>query len=251
LVHINPFLVGEDGATFSAGMLCTELARFINPDENINILQIPAMAGTSDHIDNPSVMKEYFAHAAKKGYNEQLLGDIATVLDFVSSKLRFMEAREYIEVLFGEPMEQQKKLVALMAPYIRNLEKKGLAVAESGAQHQMIKKVHLQTIDIEKNFPRGFYPRPGLCMNLLHDSIQEKKKLTNVITIGLMADAMTMRATEESNFSVPDLIEFLNKKIPQAFVEGGGHKRAGSIKFIPAKRDEVFELVKEFIKIHA
>ena len=32
LVHINPFLVGEDGSHFSAGMLCAEFARFINPD---------------------------------------------------------------------------------------------------------------------------------------------------------------------------------------------------------------------------
>ena len=39
LVHINPFLVGEDGSHYSAGMLCTELARFINPEVQ-NISQI-------------------------------------------------------------------------------------------------------------------------------------------------------------------------------------------------------------------
>ena len=36
LTHINPFLVGEDGSHFSAGMLCSEFARFINP--NVKIL---------------------------------------------------------------------------------------------------------------------------------------------------------------------------------------------------------------------
>ena len=44
LTHINPFLIGEDGSHFSAGMLCTEFARFVNPDvQNIN--QIAGMAG--------------------------------------------------------------------------------------------------------------------------------------------------------------------------------------------------------------
>jgi len=50
LTHINPFLVGEDGSAFSAGMLCTELARFINKDVS-NISQIPALAGLADKID--------------------------------------------------------------------------------------------------------------------------------------------------------------------------------------------------------
>lgn len=248
LVHINPFLVGENGAHYSAGMLCTELARFINPDESLNILQIPAMAGMADRIDNPSVMKEYIAHAAKKGYNEKLLGDIATVIDFVSSKLRFMEAREYIEVLFGEPMEQQKKLVGLLAPYIRNLEDKGLEIAESVAKTQKVSDVNLITLEIEKVFPRGFYPKPGRCVSLLHDQAQEKKKLAKVVTIGVLSDAMTIRATDAANFSVPELIEVLNKKLPQAFVEGGGHKNAGSIKFLPHKQEEVFDAVKDFIK---
>src|SRR3989338_4197006 len=159
LVHINPFLVGEDGAKFSAGMLCTELARFINPVENI--IQIPAMAGMADRIDNPEVMEAYIALAAKKGYNKKLLGDISSVIDFISSKLRFMEAREYIEVLFGEPMEQQKKLVSLLAPYIKDLVDKSLKISESAAKSEKIKDVTLQTLEVEKVFPRGFYPKPG------------------------------------------------------------------------------------------
>ena len=33
--HINPFLVDESGAKISAGILCAELARFINPEVKI------------------------------------------------------------------------------------------------------------------------------------------------------------------------------------------------------------------------
>jgi len=63
-----------------------------------------------------------------------------------------------------------------------------------------------------------------------------------------MSDAITLRATDESNFSVHDLIEFINEKLPDAFAEGGGHKNAGAIKFVPKKKEEVVKILKDFIK---
>ncbi len=248
LVHINPFLVGEDGAKFSAGMLCTELARFINPDPELNILQIPAMAGLADRIDNAPVMKEYLSLAEKKGYNKSLLGDIATVIDFVSSKLRFMEAREYIEVLFGEPMSKQKALVELLVPYIRDMEKKGVAIAKEAASSEKIKEITVQSIEIESTFARGFYPKPGKCVGLLHDYAYEEKKISKLVTLGLMNDGIIIRATAESTFSTNELVDYLQKSVPKAFVEGGGHKQAGSIRFLPVRKAEVLQAIKTYIK---
>ncbi len=250
LVHINPFLVGEDGAHYSAGMLATEFARFINPEVE-NIKQIPAMAGFADRIDlgNPEVMEKYLEIAKKEGYSKELLSDIALVIDYVSAKVRFMEVREYVEVLFGEPRARQKELVSLMAPYIRNLDKKGLQIGKSNAKQEKIGKVTLQTIEVEETFPGfGFFPKPGRAVGLIHDNYQTEKKVTSLITAGIMSTAITLRATDEANFSVHEFIIFLNKKIPEAFVEGGGHKNAGSITFLPYKKDEVVKLLKEFIK---
>jgi len=250
LTHINPFLVGEDGSHFSAGMLCTEFARFVNPDV-INVNQIAGMAGLADRIDigNPKAVEDYINIAKKEGYSKELLHDIATVIDFVSAKIRFMEVREYIEVLFGEPREKQKELVNLMAPHIRKLSEKGLAIGKANAKTEKIGKTTLQTLDIEKTFPGfGFYPKPGMCVGMVHDDLQKTKKVTNLVTAGLMNTAITLRATDESNFSVHDLITFLNKKLPNAFVDGGGHKNAGSITFIPNKKEDVFKGLKEFIK---
>ena len=132
LVHVNPFLVGEDGSNFSAGMLCTEVARFINPEVK-NIEQIPAMAGFADRIDigNPEVMEKYLKIAEKQGYTKNLLSDIALVIDYISAKVRFMEVREYIEVLFGEPRNKPKELVSLLAPYIRELDEKALKIGKN------------------------------------------------------------------------------------------------------------------------
>ena len=250
LTHINPFLVGENGAEFSAGMLCTELARLINP-ETQNIEQIPAMAGLADKIDlaNPKIIKDYIEIARKKGYSKELLHDISTVIDFVSAKIRFMEVREYIEVVFGEPREKQKQLVELLAPHIRNMEKKGLEIAKANAKSEKIKNTTLQSIDIDETFPGfGFYPKTGMTVGMLHDDLQKTNSITNLVSIGIMRTALTMRATDEANFSVHELIKFLNKKLPNAFVEGGGHKNAGSITFLPNKQGEVLTLFKEFLK---
>lgn len=247
LVNINPWLVGESGAEFSAGMLCVELARLINKGVE-NITQIPAMAGMADRIDNEKILKDYLNLAEKEGYTESLLRDIAMVIDFVSSKLRFMEAREYIEVLFGEPRKKQKELVSLLAPYIKKKESQGLEVAKSVVKCELINGVSVQLIGMEENFPRGFYPKTGKIAGLIHDYKQTSEDLTKVVTLGYLPDAVTMRATDDANFSVQELIIFLNKKSPKAFVEGGGHKNAGSIRFIPSKQKEILELIKEYIK---
>lgn len=248
LVHINPFLVGEDGAKFSAGMLCTELARFINPTVG-NINQIPAMAGMADRINNKEVIDAYLKVASEAGYEKSMLNNIATVIDFVSAKLRFMEAREYIEVLFGEPMNKQRALVDLLAPYIRKLDAKGLEMAKAAAKIEKIGSVSLQSIEIEDTFPGfGFFPKPGRAIGLAHDNAQEINKLTKLVSVGIMRTAVTIRATTEANFSVHDLIDYLNKNLPDAFVEGGGHHNAGSITFVPGKKKEVVNALKDYIK---
>ena len=250
LVHINPFLVGEDGAKFSAGMLCTELARFINPDVK-NIEQIPAMAGLADRIDleNPDAVHKYVELAKEQGYTKELLMDISFVIDYISSKVKFMEVREYIEVLFGEPRDKQKNLVGLLAPHIKELDEKALKMGKSNVKIEKIGNTTLQLLYFEEFFPGfGFFPKPGRITGLVHNFLQEEKKVTNLVSAGVMATSMTIRATDEANFSVHELITFINKKLPDAFVAGGGHKNAGSITFLPNKQKEVVELMREFVK---
>lgn len=250
LVHINPFLVDEDGANFSAGMLCSEFARFINPNVK-NINQIPALAGFADRTDlgNPKVMEDYLKIAQREGYSKELLSDIALVIDYVSSKVRFMEVREYTEVLFGEPRDKQAELVKLLAPYIKELDAKGLEIGKSNSKIEVLNKVTFQFIEIDETFPGfGFFPRPGRAVSLIHDNLQSTKKVTSLVTAGLMATAITLRATDEANFSVHELLLYLKKKLPNAFVSGGGHKNAGSLSFLPYMKKEVVLALKEFIR---
>ncbi len=250
MVHINPFLVEESGSSYSAGMLCAEIGAFINNDVK-NMEQIPALSGLSDRIylENPKGIEEYIEISKKLGYTKELLEDIGLVIDYVARKLRFMECREYIEVLFGEPRDQQKKLVSLMAPYIQELDRKGVAIGKSGAEVEKINDVNLLIIDIDEVFPGfGFFPNPGRAVGLIHDDFKSKKGNEKTITLGVMKTAISFRATDEANFSVHELLVFLKEKLPNAFVDGGGHKNAGAISYLPKSKDEVFEKVKEFVK---
>lgn len=249
LTHINPFLVGESGASISAGMLCTELARFINPEVK-NIEQIPALAGMADRIDleNPEIVEDYLKIAEKQSYTKKILNDLSLVIEYVSTRIRFLEAREYFEVVFGEPRPQQKKLVELLAPYIKELDEKGLRIAEENAIIEEINKTTLQKIMIEETFPGfGFFPKPGRSVSLVHDSLKRKGK-TKLVSVGVMNTAMTFRATDEANFSVHEFLNFLKEKLPNAFVEGGGHKNAGAITFVPKYKKDIVELLEEFMK---
>jgi len=159
-----------------------------------------------------------------------------------------MEVREYIEVLFGEPRDRQRALVNLMSPYIREMDKKGLKIAQENSKTEKIGNVTLQTILVEEIFPMGFFPKPGRVTGLIHDALQIEKRITSLVTAGIMNSAITIRATDEANFSVHDLIKFIEKKLPESFVAGGGHKNAGSITFIPNKKEKVIELLREFIR---
>ena len=209
------------------------------------------MAALADRTDleNPTIVDKYLEIAKKEDYSKELLKDISLVIEYISSKIRFMEAREYIEVLFGEPRDKQKELINLMAPYIKELDEKGLKMGRANAKIEKINDITLQLVYIEETYPGfGFFPKPGRSIGLLHDNLQSEKNLDKVISIGIIETSMTFRATDKSNFSMHELINFLNEKIPDAFVEGGGHKNAGSIKFLPNKKEKVLTLVKEFIK---
>ena len=231
-------------------MLCAEIGAFINPDVQ-NMEQIPALSGISDRIalENPEGMKEYIEVSKKLGYTEELLQDIGLVIDYVARKLKFMECREYIEVLFGEPREQQKKLVSLMAPHIKELDRKGLEIGRTGTTVEKINDINLQIVDIDGTFPGfGFFPNPGRAVGLLHDAFKSKAGNEKTVSAGVMKTAITFRATDEANFSVHELLMFLKAELPNAFVDGGGHKNAGAISYLPKSKDEVFEKVKDFIK---
>lgn len=115
------------------------------------------------------------------------------------------------------------------------------------AKKEKVGKTTIQFLFIEETFSRGIYPKPGKINGMLHD-ITEKAGEKNLLSLGVLSDAVTMRATSDSGFSVHDFIAYCKKNVPDAFVNGGGHENAGAIRFVPSKRDKVLDAFRSFVK---
>jgi RecJ-like exonuclease len=136
-----------------------------------------------------------------------------------------------------------------MSPYIRELDRKGLAIGKVGAEHDKLGDTIFQFIEVEDSFPGfGFFPKPGRAVSLIHDDFLNEKGDIALVTAGIMNTAITLRATDKANFSVHELLNLLKNELPNAFVSGGGHKNAGSISFIPSHKREVVKILREFIR---
>ena len=94
-----------------------------------------------------------------------------------------------------------------------------MILTKDASESEKIKDITIQTLEIEASFARGFYPKPGRCMGLLHDYAYTEKKIEKVVTLGLMLDGIIIRASPESGFSVNELVNHLQKTMPKAFVE--------------------------------
>ncbi|MFT4310363.1 MAG: DHH family phosphoesterase [Candidatus Woesearchaeota archaeon] len=235
--HINPFLVGYD-SNYAAGILCSEIAKFIYPQAKVE--HIPALAGLADRVQLPQ-LEHYIALA--KEYTLEELHELTRVIDYITYMIRTNEAREYMDMVFGQDVAIQKKLVKLFLPHIEQLDQKAIAIGKQQVEQVMCGNVMLQILDIEHTFSRGTYPRPGKTVGMVHDSYQNA-----CVTIGVMSDGITIRAKDNAGFSVHDFLAYVHKVVPQAYADGGGHACAGSLRFVPKYKDAVVDAIKEYIK---
>jgi archaea-specific RecJ-like exonuclease len=233
--HLNPYLFGLDSQT-SAGMLCYEMARFI--DENFENPQMPAVAGISDRC----VIPETDMYIQNSGKTREFLGRIGVAIDFVAYQMKFDSGKGIYEELYKTP--QMVELInakvkegidtQLMStlPYLRTLEINGVVFSY---------------IDLEKYTLRFTYPTPGKVIGMIHDKVAEGKEKMPVLSIGYLSDMIIIRATKPV-LPVQKIIENLKRELPEANVDGGGHEMAGTIKFVPAHLTTILEKIKEMLK---
>jgi len=99
-------------------------------------------------------------------------------------------------------------------------------------------------IDLEKYTLRFTYPTPGKVIGMIHDTVAEGRENKAVLTIGYLSDMIIIRANKPV-LPVQRIIEKLQKEMPQANVDGGGHEQAGTIKFVPAHLTSIIEWIKK------
>ncbi len=233
-LHINPYIVEGDNS-FTSGMLCTEIARFINPFVK-NIEFLPVLSGIGDKV------KDF------KGYEKYVkdldfLVKVSKVIDFLSNFIRRSESSIFVDDLLGNDAEKQRKIVELLYPDVIKAEKKRLKQLlkykkEIKYENKIIVIVNLDDI-INKE-----YPPHGKSIGILFDYYEHKFDI--VCVIGINRDSLIVRM-KGFNKDLNEFVSICEKKFYTEFISGGGHENAGTIRFTPKIKEEVVNLFLKWI----
>ena len=235
LDHINPYMYGLDSQT-SAGMMCYELGRMIY--EEFDNPMMPAVAAISDRC-NILETEEYIKNS---GQTKAFLGKIGVAIDFMAYHMKFDPGKGLFEELYEKP-----ELVNMINESVNEGSDSQLQSTMPYLRTQMINGVLFSHIDVEKYTLRFTYPTPGKVISMIHDKVAVGKGTVPVLTIGYLSDMIIIRATQPV-LPVQKIIERLQKDLPEANVDGGGHECAGTIKFVPAHLSNIIERIKIMLK---
>ncbi|MFW5704801.1 MAG: DHH family phosphoesterase [Nanoarchaeota archaeon] len=243
--HINPYLEGFD-SNVTAGMLGYELANFIYP-KNKNQVFIPAMAGIIDHSECPE-LDQYLELAKKEGYTLEHMKIYGEIIDMQSFYIRFNESREFVDTLFEADLNAQKDFVKMLEPELKRRYEAVYEVAKHYSEKQDFGPFYLMLFNGEYGTYRGEYPAIGKSTNHIHAQF-EKELDKPVITATFGSTFLTIRASDAvKEISIPDFAKNTAKKMTYANADGGGHERAGSIKFVEYARDDIVKAFKNYLK---
>lgn len=240
-LHLNPLLFETSTTDYCAGILCSELSRFINAKAQPHVYA--AVSAIGDRVDE-KYSKVYFEGVSES--HEKLI-EIANAIDFVSFNLRTLEGKEILNALLGTDSNLQDKILPLFS---EELNKRNSAIMEQVKKIMTVHKgnsltiTHLPVDDISM---RDKYPRLGMIVGMTQD--YQKSNIDGpVVTIGTTPNSMTFRAESDGKFDFQKLLEILINEYPQAGIEGGGHPFAGTFRFAEKEYDRIFEKVLSHIK---
>ncbi|MBI5392299.1 DHH family phosphoesterase [Candidatus Woesearchaeota archaeon] len=246
---LNPHLIGCD-YDFCTGMMCAEIAYIIN--QNTEALEfIAAVAGYADKVKSEEYL-QYLELCKNKGISEEDIATAAICIDYLGYELGNKESNEILMDILNPNSANHKQLIKLFSDDIDKKMKKQLEsnlfyAKTTHLQNTMLNKIYVE-LDLEKIKKGNEYPRRGKCVGMMHDYMQKTNKIP-VVTIGYSKDAITFRCSVEiQEFSVNEIIKLLKEKLPGAQVDGGGHRVAGSISFIPQAFDDVKKIVDEYVE---
>lgn len=234
-LHLNPYKVGLDMKT-SAGMLCYEIGRFVC--ETYENPLLPAVSGIMDRCD----IQETEDYISLTGKTREDLAKIGTAIDYISYQLKHDAGKgvyeelianmDFVNIINAEVRKGFETQLQSTLPYLRNQE---------------INNILLSTIDVSKYTMKFTYPSPGLVISRVQEITSAENEAKTVITLGVMPDAIIIRASK-AILPVQTIIDRLKEKYPNANVEGGGHEKAGTIRFVEAFADIILEEIKDMLR---
>ncbi|MFH1915781.1 MAG: DHH family phosphoesterase [Nanoarchaeota archaeon] len=241
--HLNPFLFGSD-SRFPAGTLTYELAYFINEDFT-GLPLAPAIAAVADRAERYE--QDIFAHytGLAKGYEVDYLIKLTRIIDYQALAAKFLDISSIMDILYGENEEKQRELVELLYPEIDRVSEEFKEAIKRYSEVKEFPTFRLVMIDSEACSFRGEYPSPGKLVGLTQDHFKEEGK--GQVTIGKLPGMLIFRCDGVAGFDVNTIIAKTMKELPFALAEGGGHAAAGSMAFIQAARQDVLNLVMDYL----
>jgi len=243
--HVNPAQVGGDfGVT--AGMLCAEVARMINPEITEKIRHLPAVSAVGDRSEAPEA-KRYIALSSEK-YSPEELKDMALALDYEQFWLKFSSGKGVIDdILDLGTHETHKKLVSLLCEQAKGMIKEQLDTCLPNVKSQELSNGALMNVlDVENYAHKFTFPAPGKTSGEVHDVFCKQSPERPMVTLGFGPDFAVIRSRGVL-MNIPKMVRELREELPGAGVNGGGHLVVGSIKFVEGMRTEVLSRLAEKI----
>jgi archaea-specific RecJ-like exonuclease len=248
-IHLNPHKIGST-YDFSAGMLCAEIGNLLHPGE---YLFIAAVSATADRVTSKEA-KAYVELVQKEcKIDEGHLRRVSECLDYEAFFLGNMESRKPVHDLLDPKSNEHEKLIILLKDEI----KKALETINKTTEHYSTITDNgdklIATLPIDKLKRRNNYPRSGKIIGRLQDHLGKNTELNPelkpVISLGLNADSINFRCSQSiKGFDVNEIIHKLKQQLPHAQIDGGGHRVAGSMRFVEAAYDDVYEKVLDYVK---
>jgi RecJ-like exonuclease len=243
--HVNPAHVGGDfGVT--AGMLCAEVARMINPEIADTIKHLPAVSAVGDRSEAPEAGR--YISLISDRYTLEELKEMALALDYEQFWLKFSSGKGLIDdILDLGDHNIHKKLVSLLCEQANTMIKEQLETCLFNVKsHKLANGAIMNVIDVENYAQKFTFPPPGKTSGEVHDVLTKRNPDKPVVTIGYGPDFAVIRS-KGVLMNIPKIVRELREEMKGAGVSGGGHLVVGSIKFVEGMRTEVLSKLAEKI----
>jgi RecJ-like exonuclease len=243
--HVNPAHVGGDfGVT--AGMLCAEVARMINPNISDTIKHLPAVSAVGDRSEAPEAGR--YISLVSDRYTLEELKEMALALDYEQFWLKFSSGKGIIDdILDLGDHEVHKNLVSLLCEQANTMIQEQLETCLFNVKSQKLANgAIMNVIDVENYAQKFTFPPPGKTSGEVHDVLTKRHPNKPVVTLGYGPDFAVIRS-KGVLMNIPRIVRELREEMKGAGVSGGGHLVVGSIKFVEGMRTEVLSKLAEKI----
>jgi len=239
IAHVNPHLVGVHD-NMSASMICFELAYLINENVKPNHF-MAAIGGVADKAQGPEIDELLNKADTSRAYAQE----VALFVDYEIFQTKLNQQMGPLYVLLEGPAEKRDALISLYRPLFDKAEQELRSLAKKYTQQEQQGLFHVLSLDGEQTAMRGDYFSIGKLSAIVGQEFEDV--MPRIIMVHADSMIVFRVAQEKDLFDVNTLTKLLQDAFPYARISGGGHAVAGSIKFIPAAKEEVVNKIKAYI----